>query len=147
MHPKKLSPEKHSLSLDLLTADAVLMVSAGMSTTAYTSQVGCWHLIQQPAIAERLLEELVQAFPEPLFSWDPPPLEQLEKLPFLVRQQLIQTSKSNVLKISIESSHQRVIATLIRRTWSHDTCCACWRYDCSWNICAGWGKLEFFSFT
>lgn len=146
MNPGKAPSGQLPLSLDLLTADAVLMVSAGMSTTAYTSQVGCWHLLQDQAIAGRLIEELNQAVPELSSGRKPPALDQLEQLPFLVsnRHTFVEYSQWIILIITIESSYQRVITPLIWRTGPHGTRCTYRRNDCGRHVRSSWSKSKYF---
>lgn len=73
-----LAPEDKSQHR--LTDEAVIIVGAGIETTAYALVVGTFHIANTPHIYKRLHTELVQAFPD---NNDIPSLLELEKLPYL----------------------------------------------------------------
>lgn len=80
-----LNPEtnesKEILSDSDLTAEAVLMLLAGMDTTANALVVGTWGILQNEKAHRKLQNELYQAIPhkESTFNAD-----MLDKLPYLV---------------------------------------------------------------
>ncbi|KAI9840233.1 MAG: hypothetical protein M1837_001816 [Sclerophora amabilis] len=74
----KLPPPE--LSQTRLQNEAMSMVGAGIETTKWAFTVGCFHILANPAILQRLREELKEAIPDPakIPSWG-----DLEHLPFL----------------------------------------------------------------
>ena len=69
--------EKHPKRLE---GEAAAVLGAGAVTTAWTLTVGLYHLTVQPAKMERLRTEIKSIMPDP---YQPPTLQQLEKLPYL----------------------------------------------------------------
>lgn len=71
--PEELSPKR-------LHQEAISIIGAGIETTARSLTVACFHIIDQPAIRDRLFAELSVAIPDPaeMLNWDT-----LAKLPFL----------------------------------------------------------------
>lgn len=59
---------------------ALLLITAGFETTGFTIETATYHLLATPALAQRLKEELVAAWPE---GQPQPPLATLETLPYL----------------------------------------------------------------
>lgn len=76
-----LPPEERTI--DRLTEEGVIVLGAGAETTANTLALGAFHLMQNPAVLEKLRHELKQVMPTPTSSssWS-----QLEQLPYLVRR-------------------------------------------------------------
>lgn len=74
----KLPPEE--LSRDRLQDEAVLIVGAGFETTKWTLTVAFYHILANPAIYQRLRQELASAMPNPdqILSWP-----ELQALPYL----------------------------------------------------------------
>ena len=64
-----------------LSDDAVVLFSAGSHTIGTTLFVGVYHLLRNPEIKQRLIDEVCTVWP---VLDQPPSHEQLEKLPFLV---------------------------------------------------------------
>jgi cytochrome P450 len=77
--PKKDRPVP---SDDTLTAEAVLMLAAGMDTTANALRIGTWHVLSDPRVYRKLKEELRGAMPHRDEIVDS---AILEDLPYLVR--------------------------------------------------------------
>ncbi|MCJ1422276.1 hypothetical protein MMC29_000156 [Sticta canariensis] len=73
-----LPPEE--LSLSRLRDEASIIVIAGISTTATTMSIACFHVLNSPSIYRRLCQELTNAFPDLTMQ---PTLPDLEKLPYL----------------------------------------------------------------
>jgi cytochrome P450 len=73
-----LPPQEKTISR--LVQEGQIIVSAGTETTAWCLSVMTYHLLANPAILERLREELYTAMPDPDKVV---PLEKLEQLPFL----------------------------------------------------------------
>jgi cytochrome P450 len=67
-------------SVGRLVQEAQIVVSAGTETTAWCLSVITFHLLSNPAILQKLREELEQAIPNPN---KPVPVEKLEQLPYL----------------------------------------------------------------
>lgn len=63
-----------------LVEEARLVIGAGTVTTANNLKVISFHLVNNASILQKLLAELVTAFPEPA---KPPTLPELERLPYL----------------------------------------------------------------
>ncbi|KAH8654957.1 cytochrome P450 [Tricladium varicosporioides] len=63
-----------------LAEEAVLLVGAGTNTTSWTLTVIAYYLTAQPDTLQKLKDELESAIPDPS---NPPPLADLEKLPYL----------------------------------------------------------------
>ena len=72
----QFTPSDHDL-----TAEAVLMLAAGMDTTANTLVQGTWHILNNRHIRQELYDELSQAMPEKDQMYS---LAALEGLPYLV---------------------------------------------------------------
>lgn len=74
----KLPPEE--LSQDRLQQEAVSIVGAGFETTKWTLTVAFYHILANPAIYQRLRQELIDAMPDPnhILSWP-----ELQALPYL----------------------------------------------------------------
>lgn len=74
----KLAPEE--LSQDRLREEAILIVGAGFETTKWTLTVAFYHILANPAIYQRLRQELASAMPNPeqILSW-----HELQALPYL----------------------------------------------------------------
>ena len=70
-------------SSDELTADAVLMLLAGMDTTANALIVGTWGILQSPHIKVRLTKELRDVFPDQSTEIS---TDVVERLPYLVSE-------------------------------------------------------------
>jgi hypothetical protein len=77
--PKKNRPVP---SDDALTAEGVLMLAAGMDTTANALRVGTWHVLSDPRVYRKLKEELRDAI---LHRDEIVDSATLENLPYLVR--------------------------------------------------------------
>ena len=73
---------KETLSDSDLTAEAVLMLLAGMDTTANALVVGTWGILQNEEVHKKLQSELHQAIPQKESTVN---AEMLEKLPYLVK--------------------------------------------------------------
>ncbi|MCJ1361668.1 hypothetical protein MMC16_000768 [Acarospora aff. strigata] len=67
-------------SLHRLGQEALSLVAAGSLTTAHALRTTTYHLLANPPILQTLLAELDDAIPG---LAQPPPLQQLEKLPYL----------------------------------------------------------------
>ncbi|MCJ1354666.1 MAG: hypothetical protein MMC33_004655 [Icmadophila ericetorum] len=76
------NPEKNQYtpSDNDLTAEAILMLAAGMDTSATTLVLGTWHVISQSGVCKKLREELSKAMPERDKVYE---LAILENLPYL----------------------------------------------------------------
>lgn len=72
---------KEILSESDLTAEAVLMLLAGMDTTANALVVGTWGILQNEEVYKKLQNELYQAIPHKESTVD---ADMLDKLPYLV---------------------------------------------------------------
>ena len=74
----KLPPEE--LSQDRLQNEAVSIVGAGFETTKWALTVAFYHILANPAIYQRLRQELADAMPNPdqILSWP-----ELQALPYL----------------------------------------------------------------
>jgi cytochrome P450 len=68
------------LGVNRLQNEAMGMIGAGVETTKWALSVGCFHIISNPEIKNRLRAELEAAAPDPLHM---PPWTELEKLPYL----------------------------------------------------------------
>lgn len=82
LHP---NPEKGQpiLDEDALTADAFVMFTAGMDTTAHAFVTGTWNLLNNPPQLAELQKSLKIAIPNPTImnlDW-----QTLEQIPYLVR--------------------------------------------------------------
>lgn len=64
-----------------LQDEAQVMVFAGSDTVALTLTTGLFHVLDNPAIHQKLMAELTQAWPN---LGTAPSYEDLEKLPYLV---------------------------------------------------------------
>ncbi|KAI1868825.1 hypothetical protein JX265_006804 [Neoarthrinium moseri] len=64
----------------LVVAEAVDILVAGSDTTAFTLTCGIWYIAKNPHIKRRLVEALVQAFPDPN---TPMKILDLEAIPYL----------------------------------------------------------------
>ncbi|KAI4148930.1 MAG: hypothetical protein LQ340_004868 [Diploschistes diacapsis] len=71
--PQELSPLR-------LQHEATTIIGAGVETTRWALSVGCFHILNTPAIFQRLRKELEEAIPDPD---EMPSLEKLEQLPYL----------------------------------------------------------------
>ena len=60
---------------------AVMIVGAGFGTISFTLDTGHYHICANPEIYQRLKAELVEAWPDE--TAPPPPVADLEKLPYL----------------------------------------------------------------
>lgn len=78
-----LPPEEKSISR--LTAEALTLIGAGSETTATTLATLTFHLLSTPRVLQKLTAELDAAIPD---VRSPPPLQELEQLPYLVRGHL-----------------------------------------------------------
>ncbi|KAF7930612.1 uncharacterized protein EAE98_005012 [Botrytis deweyae] len=74
----KLPPQE--MERDRLRDEAFSLVTAGSGTTAYVLRGTSYHISANPAITQRLHEELKSAIPDPSKSLS---LSELEKLPYL----------------------------------------------------------------
>ena len=74
----KLPPE--DLSQQRLQHEAMSLIGAGIETTNWVLSAACYHIISNPSIRERLVDELRTAIPDPDVM---PPQEDLEKLRYL----------------------------------------------------------------
>jgi cytochrome P450 len=74
----KLPPKEKELNR--LSAEAILLVSAGTMTTTWAISVGIFHLLSAPPILQKLRAELEAAIPDPSKT---APLAKLESLPYL----------------------------------------------------------------
>ncbi|RDL42235.1 uncharacterized protein BP5553_02214 [Venustampulla echinocandica] len=74
----KLPP--HELTQDRLQNEAVSVIGAGFETTRWALTVASYHILANPAITERLRQELIEAIPDPdnILSW-----ADLQALPYL----------------------------------------------------------------
>ncbi|KAJ6043515.1 cytochrome P450 [Penicillium canescens] len=79
LHSKFLQNEEKSL--DLLQQEAASLTGAGIETTKTALAMATFHILDNPAIYQRLRAELRDAMPDPVGS--PLSLSQLEKLPYL----------------------------------------------------------------
>ena len=98
-------PESKKLNTRSLYEEAQSLVFSGTDTVANTLMMGIFHLLEQPALVARLKEELLEVWP--ILENDAPKLEELEKLPFLVRW-LDSISTSVSLTREIDCSDQRI---------------------------------------
>lgn len=73
-----LSPEE--LTANRLRDETHLISLAGINTVLWVFVVGSFHLLNRRDLHQHLLKELESAFPNPD---EPPPLKELEKLPYL----------------------------------------------------------------
>ena len=73
-----LPPQDLTLRAEMDTA--LMFVTAGFETTAYTMETAIFHVLSNKSIQSRLREELTAACPDPL---DIPRWTELEKLPYL----------------------------------------------------------------
>lgn len=64
-----------------LQDEAQVMMFAGSDTVAHTLTTGLFHVLDNPAVHEKLFAELAQAWPDLAVA---PGYEELEKLPYLV---------------------------------------------------------------
>jgi cytochrome P450 len=73
-----LPPEE--LAVNRLQNEAMGMIGAGVETTKWALSVGCFHILTNPGIEERLRAELEAAIinPDEMIPWS-----ELEKLPYL----------------------------------------------------------------
>ena len=69
-------------SISRLTAEALTLVGAGSDTTATTLATLTFYLLSTPRVLQKLTAELDTAIPD---VRSPPPLRELEQLPYLVR--------------------------------------------------------------
>lgn len=69
------------LALDRLMDEASGVVGAGIETTKWATVVTFFHLINNPVVLQRLLQELAEAIPDPT---NVPVVTELEKLPWLM---------------------------------------------------------------
>ena len=74
----KLPPE--DLSQQRLQHEAMSLIGAGIETTNWVLSAACYHIISNPSVRERLVDELRSAIPDPDAM---PPQEDLEKLRYL----------------------------------------------------------------
>lgn len=65
-----------------LRHEAQLLFAAGSHTVGTTLMIGVYHLLRNPDSKQRLVDEMRNAWP---VIDQPPPYEDLEKLPFLAR--------------------------------------------------------------
>ena len=74
----ELPPEE--LSQDRLQNEAVSIVGAGFETTRWALTVAFFHILANPAIYQKLRQELIDAIPNPdrILSWP-----ELQALPYL----------------------------------------------------------------
>ena len=68
-----------------LTAEAILMLSAGMDTTSHTLVLGTWYVLSDTRIHQMLYDELSKAMPDKNTTCD---MALLEGLPYLVSKPL-----------------------------------------------------------
>lgn len=66
---------------DSVQDEAQVMMFAGSDTVAHTLITGLFHILDNPAVHEKLFAELAQAWPDLAAA---PGYEELEKLPYLV---------------------------------------------------------------
>ncbi|KAI9784345.1 MAG: hypothetical protein M1839_002406 [Geoglossum umbratile] len=71
-----------------LTAEALLMLAAGMDTTANALLLGTWHVISDPRIYRKLKDELCSAMPDPDAMVESAVLENLPYLTGVVKESL-----------------------------------------------------------
>jgi len=74
-----LEPEEKSASR--LADEALILVAAGSETTSVTLAVLTFYLLTTPQVLQKLTTELDAAIPD---AQSPPPLQELEHLPYLV---------------------------------------------------------------
>ena len=74
----KLPPE--DLSQQRLQHEAMSLIGAGIETTNWVLSAACYHIISNPNVRERLVDELKTAIPD---AGVMPPQEDLEKLRYL----------------------------------------------------------------
>ena len=79
-HPDKGQPDIPSEKV--LWEEAGNLIAGGSETVATVINVGVFHVLNNPAVHERLVEELKRAWPELEMTMR---YETLEKLPYLVR--------------------------------------------------------------
>ena len=81
------NPEKgqYTPSDQDLTAEAMLMLSAGMDTTSHTLVLGTWYVLSDTRIHQTLYDELREAMPDKDTIYN---LTLLEDLPYLVSRLL-----------------------------------------------------------
>jgi cytochrome P450 len=73
-----LPPEE--LSVTRLQHEAISVTGAGIETSIRALSLASFHILANPAVLQRLREELITAIPTPE---DPPSLDELGKLPYL----------------------------------------------------------------
>jgi cytochrome P450 len=71
-----------------LTAEAILMLSAGMDTSANVLAQGVWYVLNDEKVYSKLFAELVEAIPNPSVMAD---YAALENLPYLVSSDLLRS--------------------------------------------------------
>lgn len=70
----------HELSETRLQNEAVSVIGAGFETTRWALTVSSYHILANPAISQRLRQELIDAIPDPE---NIPPWAELQALPYL----------------------------------------------------------------
>ena len=80
-----LNPEENKRKVVLsdsdLTAEAVVILLAGMDTTANALTVGTWEVLQNEQVHQKLMKELYQIIPDKTSQFK---ADILDKLPYLV---------------------------------------------------------------
>ena len=64
-----------------ITAEAQLAMAAGTLTTSHCLKVATYHILANKDVHEKLIQQLMSAFPDPD---SPPTLDQLEQMPYLM---------------------------------------------------------------
>lgn len=91
----------------VLRDEAMLFITAGVDTVSDALTVGTLNVLYNPAIHKRLQQELLEAWP---IIDQPPRYEDLERISYLVRQQLALLYFACSDIIHLESRYQRIFA-------------------------------------
>lgn len=104
---KELISDSRRLSIDELTAEAVVLLFAGGEATAISVIIGTFHLLSDPERLHTLKQELLSAMPDGQSL----ALSELERLPYLV-------SYAEDVSLSPRRAH----STSHREEWSRRHC-------------------------
>lgn len=140
LNPEAIKGLPYPTALQLSHEGRVLF-AAGSHTVGTTLMTGAYHLLRNPEVKQRLVDELRAAWP---VLDQAPRHEDLEKLPFLASAFVV--SLEFCSKDGIGCCHQRDAAHSRNDTCRPSTCCAAiwrrniwrqctWRGQCSMLVC------------
>lgn len=104
-----------------LTDDAFIIIAAATDTTGNAMAIATYNALSNPSIYGKLKDELKAAFPDENSKLD---FVTLEKLPYLVRDFKLCSTRRDLELIAVDCGDQRGASAVIRRCRTFTTCCA-----------------------